>query len=114
MYTQRCLSALALAVFFVLASGVQTTAAQEADDSQWTFDGRGGATVPVGDFSDLPVDDLGTALGAGIGYRVHPRVTLRVDGDVEVFTGDPASTGSEEGLGSVSTVPLYAGMKLRI
>lgn len=70
------------ATMAVLAS---TAMAAGPAAAQFNFEGRGGAAVPVGDLEDLV--DVGGTAGLGLGYRVHPRVNLRLDGDVGIFTG---------------------------
>lgn len=49
----------------------------------WSFEGRGGYTIPVGDFSD--VADAGPSVGAGFAYFLNPRFALRVDGGLDLF-----------------------------
>lgn len=59
---------------------------------QWSFDGRGGVAVPVGDLSD--VADAGPTFGVGIGYWFSDRVAVRVDGDLDLLSGkDSEGTG---------------------
>ena len=77
----------------LLLAGLPADGFAQAVDEPWIVDGRGGISVPAGDFADLA--DVGPSFGLGIGYRVHPRVTLRVDGDVGIFTGSELATGAE-------------------
>lgn len=64
-----------------------------ADSPRWTVDGRGGISVPVSDLSDLPIDDVAPTAGVGVGYHLTSRVTLRVDGNVEWFSGEEMAAG---------------------
>ena len=80
---------LALGAVALLALGTAAPgAAQGMDGSPWVVDGRAGASVPAGDMADLNIDDVGLNAGLGVGYRVHPRVTVRADGLFERFSGD--------------------------
>ena len=87
----------AIAALGFLAAGAVPAQAQGMTDdgSKWSVEGRAGIGVPVGDFSDLAVDGVAPTFGLGAGYAVHPRVTLRADGDVEMYGG----TSFEDGLG---------------
>jgi len=90
--TTRVSAALAtIAVLGLVA--VAPTHAQSTDDAPgWTFDGRGGISVPAGDLADLPIE-VGPSFGAGVGYYVTPRVAIRGDGSVELFSGDDLAGG---------------------
>ncbi len=46
-----------------------------------------------GDLADLA--DVGASFGAGASYNVHPRIALRIDGDVEILTGADLASGGE-------------------
>jgi hypothetical protein len=59
------------------------TAAPAAAQSSLDFDVRGGVAVPAGDLNEVGAP--GAGLGVGLGWWVHDRVALRVDGDLEVF-----------------------------
>lgn len=59
-----------------------------------TVDARGGIAVPVGDLGDLT--DVGPTVGLGIAYRVAPRVSIRVDGDLDFYSGADFSAVSAE------------------
>ena len=84
------------ALGFLAASAAPAQAqARMGESSKWSVDGRAGIGVPIGDFSDLAVDDVAPTFGVGVGYAVHPRVTVRVDGDVEMYGG----TTFDDGLG---------------
>ncbi|MFW6192310.1 MAG: hypothetical protein ACOC83_02395 [Gemmatimonadota bacterium] len=78
------IGAAAAAAFFLLM--LPGDAAAQAANGSWVLEGRGGISVPAGDLAD--VFDVGPSFGAGIGYRVHPRVTLRADGDVAILSGN--------------------------
>jgi len=64
------------------------------EDPGWTIDGRGGIAVPAGDLADLAVEGVGPTFGLGVGYYVHPRVALRIDGDVDFLSGDEGTGGA--------------------
>ncbi len=74
-------SALAMLTF----AGATTDAVAQ---SNLSFELRGGISVPVGDLSE--VGDPGGGFGAGIGWAVHDRVSLRADGDLEILSEDVA------------------------
>lgn len=94
MRTVSRIAAFATAAALTVAASGEVDAQATLDpDSRWSIDGRAGVGLPVGDLSDF--QDAGFAAGLGIGYRVHPRVTLRVDGDVEVLSGAEIG-GSDE------------------
>lgn len=81
------------AALIAVGSGTAHAQATLEPDSRWSVDGRAGVGLPVGDLADF--QDAGFAAGLGIGYRVHPRVTLRADGDLEVLSGAEIG-GSDE------------------
>jgi len=56
-----------------------------AAQSRLTVDARGGVAVPASDLADL--FDVGPSFGAGLAYRLTPRVSLRLDGDVDILNG---------------------------
>lgn len=84
---RRALVALGAVALLTLGTAAPG-AAQGMDASKWTLDGRAGAALPTGEVADLNIDDLGFAGNLGVGYRVHPRVTVRADGGYEQFSGD--------------------------
>lgn len=90
----RTFAALGAAVLLALGTAAPG-AAQGMDDSKWSVDGRAGVTVPTGDLADLNVSDVGPAGGLGIGYEVHPRVTITADGAFELLPGDSPAGGSD-------------------
>ena len=62
----------------------------------WSFDGRGGIALPVGDLKD--VSDAGATVGAGLAYFLNPRFALRLDGNIDFLKGKDetaADAGSE-------------------
>lgn len=83
----------AMAVGAMLVPGLPGGAAAQAVDQPWVLEGRGGISVPAGELAD--VFDVGPSFGVGVGYRVHERVTLRVDGDVGILGGADLATGAE-------------------
>ena len=56
----------------------------------WSFDGRGGVTLPLGDFSD--VADAGVGIGAGLAYFLNPRFALRLDGGADFLKAKDGAT----------------------
>lgn len=73
----------------LLGPGAAT--AQPADGGavgDWVVEAGGGIALPLGDLSE--VQDLGPAATAAVGYRVHPRVTLRGEGSVSFLGGADA------------------------
>jgi hypothetical protein len=72
----------------VLAAAV---AAPVSAQSNLDFDVRGGLTVPAGNLNEVGAP--GAGVGAGLGWWVHDRVALRVDGDLEVFGEDRLGDG---------------------
>lgn len=78
---------LALAAVLALAVGTSPASAQEAGTHDWAVEARSGIAVPVGGWSDLNVD-VGPAVGIGVAYRIHPRISLRVDGDWLPYPGN--------------------------
>lgn len=51
----------------------------------WSFDGRGGIALPVGDLGD--VTESGVTVGAGLAYFLNPRFALRIDGNTSFLGG---------------------------
>lgn len=59
----------------------------------WSLDARGGVALPVGDFGD--VTDPGPTIGAGFAYFLNPNFALRLDGNVDFYSGrDEGATGT--------------------
>lgn len=58
----------------------------------WSFDGRGGIAIPVGDLAD--VSEAGVTVGAGLAYFLNPRFALRIDGNAS-FLGGKDQTGAD-------------------
>lgn len=76
----------AIGVSFLALGTAAPAEAQMADDHpQWSVDGQAGIGLPVGDLSDLPIDDVGPAITLGVGYNLSPRFTIRGHGAVEIF-----------------------------
>lgn len=88
--TAICLSAA------LLAAGLALPRAAPAQDvgETWTFDARGGVSVPAGDFDDLPFEDVNPTAGAGATYWFSPRFGVQVSGDWERYLGDDAEVAS--------------------
>ena len=49
---------------------------------------RGGLAIPAGDLDEI--GETGGGFGVGLGYRIHPRASLRLDGELEVLSEDLA------------------------
>ena len=89
---RSALAALGAVAVLTLTTAAPATAQGMAGESpRLTFDARGGMSVPTGSVSDLA--DVGPTFGLGVGYNVHPRVTIRADGDVEMLGGAELSGG---------------------
>ncbi len=59
-----------------------------------SLEGRGGIAVPAGDLANL--QDVGPSIGVGLVYQLSPRVSLRLDGDVDFLSGvDADGSGLE-------------------
>lgn len=79
-------AALTLAFVVVLAPVEARAQGMMMDDgSALSVDARGGIAVPVSDLGDIA--DVGPTVGLGIAYRVHPRVSIRADGDLDLYGG---------------------------
>lgn len=77
----------ALLVFGMVAS---------ADAQQGvTVEARGGIAIPTSDLSDLA--DSGPSFGVGVSFPLNNRLRLRVDGDVDLLSGNDASGTNPEG-----------------
>lgn len=79
----RTFGAALVLAFAVALTPVEAQA--QAFEQPVTVDVRGGMAVPLGDLGDLA--DVGPSLGAGVAYRVHPRVSVRGDLQVDVYSG---------------------------
>lgn len=86
---KACAAAGAVALA-VLTAAPGAARAQDGDIGL-SADVRGGIAVPVSDMADLA--DLGPSLGASVRYRVHRRVDVRVDGEVDMLSGLDATDG---------------------
>ena len=72
------------------------------DASTVSVDARGGVEIPVSDMAD--VADFGSTMGASVRYRVHPRVDVRVDGELGLLSG------LDEGGAATPDVELWRAM----
>ncbi len=78
----------------VAAAAVMTALPRAAlAQHEFQISGRGGIGIPTGDLADIA--DVGPTFGIKLAYRVHPRVRLRVDGDVEIYDGAGLNNGTE-------------------
>lgn len=93
---RRTIRAVITALFATAAAMVVTSAAAaqgawDAPRGTWTAEAGGGIAVPLGITRE--VQDLGPLAEAAVGYRVHPRVTLRAEGGLSFLQGAPAPAG---------------------
>lgn len=72
---------------------------------------RGGLAVPVSDLADLA--GAGPSLGASLRYRVHSRVALRIDGEVDLLSGLDAG-GDRSATPDVELWRALAGVDVRV
>lgn len=102
-------AALALA-FFVALTPVDAQAQGMMEDgmSALSVDARGGIAVPMGDLGDLA--DVGPTVGIGVAYRVSPRLSVRVDGDLDLYSGaDFGATSAAQPSAPDMTLWHYSG-----
>lgn len=94
-YRMRTLGA-ALTLVFALTLAAPAQVEAQVAERPLSVDARGGIAVPTGDLADLV--DAGPSFGLGLAYRVHPRVSVRVDGDLDLYGGadfdDPGAVQS--------------------
>lgn len=103
-------AALALAVAAALAPA---DAQAQGAEHPWSIDARGGIAVPAGDLSDAV--DVGPSFGLGIAYRIHPRIALRVDGDLDVYSGaDLETAGGQVELPDLNLWHYNAGLAFEV
>ncbi|HYF40690.1 MAG TPA: outer membrane beta-barrel protein [Gemmatimonadales bacterium] len=69
-----------------------TLAAAQNQTSNWYLEARGGSTVPTFDIAD--VVDAGPSFGAGIGYRIAPRLWIMGDADFGFHSGADLAGGT--------------------
>jgi hypothetical protein len=83
------------AALVLLTASPHVSEAQMGDfapETRFVVEVRGGGAFPLGDLGDI--QDPGYTGGAGLGYRVTDRITVRADGQLEVLTGsDVAGDG---------------------
>ena len=61
---------------------------------RFSIEGRGGIAVPASDLANL--QDVGPSFGVGLMYPLNPRVSLRLDGDVDILSGVDADGSGPE------------------
>jgi hypothetical protein len=71
----------ALALLLILPG---RTAAQH----QWSFQGRAGLALPLGDLADF--QDIGPSFGVGAAYWLNDRFAVRGDFDIDLLSGADA------------------------
>lgn len=82
------IGALAVAAMIAVpgASRAQMQSTIETDDERrFSFDAEGGLAIPATDLSEIA--DPGPTFGAGIGYALTDRFSLRADGDIALLEG---------------------------
>lgn len=60
-----------------------------------SIEARGGIAIPTSDLSDLA--DEGPSFGVGISFPLNNRLSVRIDGDVDLLSGKDASGTGPEG-----------------
>ena len=70
--------------------GLVLAAAPAGAQSKLSLEARGGVAIPAGDLDE--VGEPGGGFGVGLGWRLHDRLTLRADGDLEVLSEALAGT----------------------
>lgn len=87
-----------LAALMLMMAGMPAQAdAQMSDfgpDSRFVIEVRGGGAFPLSDLGD--VQDPGYTVGAGLGYQVNERITLRADGELSVLSAADVPAGGLE------------------
>lgn len=70
-----------------LAAGAMlaTAGTAQAQDQTWSFDAEGGVAIPATDLSEIT--DAGPSVGAGVGYALTDRFSIRADGDISLLEG---------------------------
>lgn len=106
MDIRSCATGVAAALVLLVLPG--TASAQDAGVSA---DVRGGLAVPVSDLADLA--EAGPSLGASLRYRVHSRVALRLDGEVDLLSGLDAE-GDRSATPDVELWRALAGVDVRV
>ncbi len=76
----------AYSLFFVLMLIVFSAGVTQAQDSPISLEVRAGLANPTGDLADIA--ETGFDIGVKAGYLFMPALEARLDGDVEVLTGD--------------------------
>lgn len=95
MRTSKRRTAATLLAGALLLAGANVAAAQQVDGPRFSIEPRGGVAVPAGDLSD--VADVGPSVGIGFAYRLTNRLSVRVDGDADIFAGLDADGSAPEG-----------------
>lgn len=112
MRTFGTVTALAVAVALIPLD-TPAQAQMAGDTGKWSVDARGGIAVPAGDLADAV--DVGPTFGLGVAYRIHPRVSIRVDGDLDIYSGaDVATTVGELELPDLNLWHYNAGVAVEL
>lgn len=82
------LSAAVLAGLLATAAAAQAPSGRMTGVKRWSMDARAGLVWPSGTVSQ--VERMGGGAGFGVGYRVLPRVGVRVEADVDFLLGQEA------------------------
>lgn len=83
-YRMRTLGA-ALTLVFALTLAMPAQVDAQTADRPLSVDARGGIAIPEGGLKNLV--DVGPSVGLGLAYRVHPRVSIRADGQLDLYGG---------------------------
>lgn len=89
--TKRTSIAAGLTALVLIAAPAALSA---QDASTFAVDARGGVEIPVSDMAD--VADLGPTTGVSARFRVHPRVDVRVDGELGLLSGLEGETATPD------------------
>lgn len=80
--TAACIPAAALALLLILPRPAEA-------QYQWSFQGRVGLAIPLGDLADF--QNTGTSFGVGAAYWLNDRFAVRGDIDIDLLSGADAN-----------------------
>lgn len=111
MRSSKSTMGLSLLATALLLGNVDLASAQQAAEQRFSIQPRGGVAVPAGDLAD--VADVGPGVGIGFVYRLTDRLSVRVDGDADIFSGVDSEGSGPEGP-DVSVYHYGAGLELAV